>query len=349
VVSKMDTKKLILQTIKQKGEVKVADITSRTGFSRAYINRFFQQLREEGAIILLGKANQARYVRATEQAIAGAVGRQNNIRLNLANKDLSEEQVLKRIKQQTSIFRGLTQNVAQILDYALTEMVNNAIEHSQSKTVAVEMTKDTAQMRFAVVDTGVGIFNNIMAKRKLATDIEAVQDLVKGKQTTAPEAHSGEGIFFTSKCADVFTIKSGWKKLIFDNLQNDIFVKDNRLTTGTKVLFSIAIDSPKNLTEIFNAYTSSDTFAFDKTSVKVKLHAMETEFISRSQARRLLSGLEKFSVITLDFAGVNTMGQGFADEVFRVWQARYPDKTIVAENAGENIRLWIDRALNASG
>ena len=30
-------------------------------------------------------------------------------------------------------------------------------------------------------------------------------------------------------------------------------------------------------------------------------------------------GLERFREVVLDFAGVDAIGQGFADEVFRVW------------------------------
>jgi hypothetical protein len=42
----------------------------------------------------------------------------------------------------------------------------------------------------------------------LKNHLEAIQDLLKGKQTTMPKSHSGEGIFFTSKIADNLTISS---------------------------------------------------------------------------------------------------------------------------------------------
>ena len=54
-----------------------------------------------------------------------------------------------------------------------------------------------------------------MKKKNLNSEMEAIQDLLKGKQTTAPEAHSGEGIFFTSKVSSVLTIQSSHKKLIY--------------------------------------------------------------------------------------------------------------------------------------
>ena len=76
---------------------------------------------------------------------------------------------------------------------------------------------------------------------------------------------------------------------------------------------------------------------------------MGTEYISRSQARRILGGLDKFRTVILDFKNVKTVGQGFADEVFRVWKRHYPNIDIVTKNANENITFMIKRALANRG
>ena len=81
--------------------------------------------------------------------------------------------------------------------------------------------------------------------------------------------------------------------------------------------------------------------------MNIKLYKMDSEYISRSQARRILSGLYKFKTVILDFKGVETVGQGFADEVFRVWKLNYPDISIIPNNANENINFMINRALAA--
>lgn len=57
----MDIRNLILKKLKNNKKIKVSDIVKATGFSRAYINRFFQELRDEGKIVLLGRANRAQY------------------------------------------------------------------------------------------------------------------------------------------------------------------------------------------------------------------------------------------------------------------------------------------------
>ena len=86
-----------------------------------------------------------------------------------------------------------------MLDYAFTEILNNAIEHSGSPTIDFTIVRTIADIRFDIKDKGVGIWNNIMRKKRLSDHLEAIQDSFKGKQTTAPALHSGEGIFFTSK------------------------------------------------------------------------------------------------------------------------------------------------------
>jgi hypothetical protein len=48
------------------------------------------------------------------------------------------------------------------------------------------------------------------------------------------------------------------------------------------------------------------------------------DYVSRSEAKRLLARLDTFREVVLDFQGVRSIGQGFADEVFRVFAASHP-------------------------
>jgi hypothetical protein len=336
----MDIRKLILDLLREQGSIKVSDVVRLTGFSRVYIHRFFKELSDEGRILLAGKANRARYLLlengATEQL------KRDSLRIHriLGNRNLSEDTVLAAIKKESGIFLNLPANIASILDYSFTEMLNNAIEHSQSAAIDVVMLRTASDIRFQVSDSGIGIFNNIMSTRGLSTDMEAIQDLLKGKQTTAPEAHTGEGIFFTSKAADMLSIRSSRKKLMFDNPREDVLVSDIKPVRGTKVSFSIGLGSKTELYDIFARHTH-DSVEFSKTSVKVKLFREGVPYVSRSQARRIVSGLEKFKVIELDFSALETIGQGFADEIFRVWQSQHPDIRLVPKNAAEIILFMI--------
>jgi len=337
-----DIRKLILSMLDKKGEIKASDVVKAAGFSRAYINKIIQSLIDEGKIVLIGRANKARYVFAEKNAVKRAREKILSINLELKNAGLSEDEVLDDIKKKTGIFAGMDKNVSSILDYAFLEMLNNAIEHSRSKMIKISMQKDERGVSFNVVDAGVGIFRNIMKEKGLNDVMEAMQDLLKGKQTTAPALHSGEGIFFTSRAADLLVIQGSNKKLIFNNILEDIFIKDIKPIAGTKVAFSISLKSDKNLESIFRQYSDS-SFEFSKTSVIVRLYKTGEQYISRSQARRVVTGLDKFKSVTLDFDRVETVGQGFADEIFRVWKMSHPSISVNVINANENIQFMIKR------
>lgn len=67
--------------------------------------------------------------------------------------------------------------------------------------------------------------------------------------------------------------------------------------------------------------------------------------MSRSQAKRLLIGLEKFKTIVLDFKGVKSVGWAFVDQVFRVFQNEYPDIEIHYVNISEEVESMIKGGL----
>ena len=84
------------------------------------------------------------------------------------------------------------------------------------------------------------------------------------------------------------------------------------------------------------------------STTPVKLFTTSGIHISRSQARRILSGLEKFKVIILDFDKVPVVGQAFADEIYRVFQHLHPDIVIQEENMSEGVKFMVERAKNES-
>ena len=84
---------------------------------------------------------------------------------------------------------------------------------------------------------------------------------------------------------------------------------------------------------------------FDKTIVPVRL-ANSTDLVSRSQARRILSGLELFKEVILDFGDIEYIGQAFADEIFRVFVNMNPNTAIKTQNINTEVQNMINRAVN---
>jgi anti-sigma regulatory factor (Ser/Thr protein kinase) len=229
--------------------------------------------------------------------------------------------------------------------YAFTEMLNNAIDHSESETVSITWWTSPDQWTFDIRDYGVGAFPKLRVGLHLASDFEAVQELSKGKRTTDQSRHTGEGIFFTSKAVDVFRLTSSGVRWTVDNLRHDVALGLADETSGTSVICQIDPQTERNLPDIFHQFTNDDS-AFIKTRPVVKLFQIGTSFVSRSEARRLLDGLDAdFEIVEVDFTGVSDVGQGFVDELLRVWPQDHPGKTVTPANMNSAVEFMIQRGL----
>lgn len=337
----MSTREKVLNFISQKREVQSSEIASFFGVSRQYASRLLKVLLNNRELVKVGSTKSSRY--ALPQ-FANSLGLERSKR-RLQNKDLKEHEVLDSFLSVFPAFRSASEQVQSILRYAFSEMLNNAIEHSGSNAIEVEVIDTGGSIRFIVNDFGVGIFRNIMKKCGLKSELEAMQDLLKGKITTEPKAHSGEGIFFTSKAADRFILESFNHRMVVDNLINDIFFEEHKPNkNGTRVIFSIAKNTSRHLINVFRKFQSDPAEqAFDRTEIHIRLFTMGTIYVSRSQARRILTGLDKFKSIIFDFDRVPSVGQAFADEIFRVFKVEFPDVSVSPVNMNEEVRFMIER------
>lgn len=338
----MDITSVILKIASEKKTFRTSDILAALDnkYTKQYISSLISDLVKKGLLVKSGSTAKATYALPDNAYELGTV-----IKKHLARDVIKEHEVLDDINHQAPFLIKLNENIRSLFDYALSEMLNNAIEHSNAKYIDIEVGIENDNLNFSVSDSGVGVFRNVMLQRNLHSEFEAMQDLLKGKTTTQPHAHSGEGIFFTSKVADLFILESFGYSLRVDNKIPDIFLQKLKSEKkGTKVSFSLSIKTVKHLKDIFSNYeTNHDNPDFDKTEIHVKLYTIGTIYVSRSQARRILTGLEKFKTIILNFEKVPTIGQAFADEVFRVFQQRNSGITIIPINMNEAVKYMVDR------
>lgn len=114
---------------------------------------------------------------------------------------------------------------------------------------------------------------------------------------------------------------------------------------GSKLVMRINKNSGKKLVDVFNQY-QGENFAFDKTDILVEMAKFgEETLISRSQAKRILRNIEKFNTITFDFKNVRLVGQGFVDEIFRVFANQYPHIQMTYINANKDVEFMIRRGI----
>ena len=259
---------------------------------------------------------------------------------------LDEDRVLDQVRTQlAAAFRGLSELEERLLVYAFTEMVNNAIDHSKGRRVLVRLTMRTEAIELEVVDDGIGVFASVQGGRGLADLVEAAAELTKGKVTTMPSRHSGEGVFFTSKAVDRFELMANGLSLIVDNDLDDVAIQQVEPSVGTWMHLSFRRPPKRSLQAVFEAWT--DKFEFSRTRTVVKLFGLGRDFVSRSEARRLLQGLASFREIVVDFQGVAGIGQAFADEVFRVFAPQHPGIRLVPVNMVPPVQFFVERAERA--
>lgn len=345
----MVNKQTILNIAKKNGKLHSKDIVEGFNVSRQYANKIIGILVADKKLIKLGSTKKAFYVLPEYAALHQEIFPQAYVKA-FPNKGLEEHRVLDQIERVFPEIKKLPEHIQSIFTYAFSEMLNNAIEHSQSARIGVAVSIPKKTLSFTIEDSGIGVFRNVMKKRGLASELEAIQDILKGKTTTMPKSHSGEGIFFTSKAGDNFVLDSFGYQLIIDNGIPDVFIKQvKKIKKGTRVTFNLSVTSTRHLNEVFKRYTDlsdKSNYGFDKTEIRVKLYTIGGVHISRSQARRVLSGLEKFKVIIFDFDKVPTVGQAFADEVFRVFHNKYPNITLEAIRMSEGVKFMVERAQN---
>lgn len=331
-------RKSILSSIANSSEFSPKLISEQFGISVQAVNTHINKLIDDGWIATSGGRKNRRYFLGEKRS-------------QVKTFEISQikEDVIWR-KEFYFVFNGLKENVIDICHYGFTEIVNNVIDHSNGHDVTILVERNECDVLIMIADDGEGIFKKITRIEQLEDERQALLELSKGKLTTDPDNHSGEGIFFASRMFDKFVIHS--KGLVFSHhdrmefdLLQEIPMPEQRI--GTLVMMLISVNSERTAKSIYDQFTDGPSeFKFNKTVIPVRMAQYENEkLISRSQAKRLLNRIEKFHWVVFDFDGVVSIGQGFADEIFRVYANKNPHITLTPINMNDDVNAMINRAL----
>ncbi|MDE2396253.1 MAG: DUF4325 domain-containing protein [Burkholderiales bacterium] len=226
----------------------------------------------------------------------------------------------------------LRPNVARIAQHAFCELLNNAVDHSGGTSVAVSLRQTAMHLQLLVSDDGCGLFERIGQSFAIDDPALAMFELAKGKLTSEPDRHSGRGLFFTSRLADVFDLHANRRAFQFRGWgRRGWFPGKPMARQGTSAYLAIALDSERSLDAVLREHSTSGAgYAFETTQVPLQLiGGAAVGFESRAQARRVVSGLQRFRRAEIDFSGVDELGHGFADELFRVLPRAHPGIELV--------------------
>lgn len=230
--------------------------------------------------------------------------------------------------------KDLNKNVKSIWSYAFSEMINNVIDHSECEKLHITIMQNYLETLVIISDDGVGIFEKIKKHFNFHTLEESICELFKGKLTTDKENHSGEGIFFTSRMMDEFLIISSGKFFAINKF-DDKLLKERNCSKGTLLIMKLSNFTNKTAKEIFDLYADEDD-GFNKTTIPLK-NIFDADPVSRSQAKRVCNRLASFKEVRFDFSGIEWMGQGFADQIFRVFQNDNPTVKLIPINMCDDV------------
>lgn len=333
---KTETRQQALLLIAADGHRVGTRLAQVAGLSRQVANGYLQALVRDGVVDAEG-TTRARVYRLKALAEADR---------SYPVEGLQEDLVWRELV--SPVVARFPQNVRDIWHYGATEMINNAIDHSGASEVRVGVRRNALSTEVVVSDKGEGIFAKIQHALGLHDPREAILELAKGKLTTAPERHTGEGIFFTSRAMDHFEIDSHHLHFSHASKAEDSIAEHAADTPGTRVSMSLMNTSKRLLKEVFDAFTDPEEFTFNRTVVPLRLAQYEGEkLVSRSQAKRIAHRFERFKRVELDFAGVSDIGQAFADEMFRVFVRAHPEIRITPLNTAPAVDQMIRRVVAA--
>jgi anti-sigma regulatory factor (Ser/Thr protein kinase)/biotin operon repressor len=213
--------------------------------TRQAVNRHLDVLISKGLLIQEGQTKNRSYKLASLITWRKAY----NISSGLAEHDVWRNDISEFLQNQTK-------NALDIWQYGFTEIFNNALDHSEGSDVTVSIEGTAITTRIQIIDNGVGIFKKIQSAFNLTDPRHSVLELAKGKLTTDPKRHTGEGIFFTSRMFDDFQILSG--DVCFTHFVEDDdhdWIDERRGFPGTSVWMELKNYTTQTVRKVFDKYT----------------------------------------------------------------------------------------------
>jgi anti-sigma regulatory factor (Ser/Thr protein kinase) len=242
-------------------------------------------------------------------------------------------------------YLAMPPNVSRMAQHAFSELLNNAIDHSGGTAVTVSMRQTAMHLQLLVSDDGCGLFQRIEQSFAIHDPQLAMFELSKGKLTSLPEAHTGRGLYFTSRLADFFHVHANHQAFQRQAVDRGGWARSRPMErTGTSVYMAIALDTPRTLDGVMALHSvEGAAHRFDATTVPLRLLLADNVSLeSRAQARRVSARLPVFRRAEVDFTGVDDVGHAFADELFRVFRRAHPDLDLVPVGMAPRVASMID-------
>ncbi len=320
---RQEIRKYILRKIAQRDGAVIEKAMDSFGISVTTVKRYLKEALDAGII-------EAAY---GEECPYRLIQKEYRVSVSLEESGI-EEDVLYDCHI-APYLKGCNEKARSIWQYCCSEILNNAIEHSKGTRLGIVVQCNALNTTVVISDDGAGVFFTLTEYMRdngwahpRAED--ALIELYKGKITCDRRHHSGEGIFFSSKMVDSFILWSDSLILKYmcsntsESIRSHLAAYASKLwKESTMVMMTLENETERKAGKIFDTYSDVDE-GFVKTLIPVKEACISGEPVARSQARRICHRLDEFQKVVLDFSNVTMMGQGFADELFRVYAEAHP-------------------------
>ncbi|GAG79718.1 unnamed protein product, partial [marine sediment metagenome] len=125
----MKTKDKIIKYIQKHGAVSGKEISEHIGITRQAINKHIKKLLQSGLILKSGITRGAQYYIPQKPS---QIRKSESLKRTYLLKNLAEDEVFNEFSILMNLSKNLTKNAFEIVRYVFNEILNNAIEHSQS-------------------------------------------------------------------------------------------------------------------------------------------------------------------------------------------------------------------------
>ena len=164
----MNTKENILKYIIDHKKATGNELRSKFGISRQAVNKHIKILIKDAKIIKRGTTRDAIYSPASDSTpIAPTISLNRSYLL----KNLEEDAVFKQFANLVKLKSVVKLNAYDIISYIFTEILNNAIDHSESDRCKINITITNYEVQIKIRDYGIGLYYSIYRKYEKWRDL----------------------------------------------------------------------------------------------------------------------------------------------------------------------------------
>ena len=333
VYSSQKIKKFILDniTLHQKDIIHTA--IQRFGVSRQAILKHMHALIAEKQVLAYGKTRDRIY------ELRPHLNFNKTVKIN--EKFYPREIVGNYITPHLDVVEN---NIKEIIQFSMTALMNNILEHSKAKQFYFKLFKTYNDFHIIIRDNGIGIFKKIQSNLDLEDCLIAAMELAKGRITTDSENHSGDELNAILHLFDIVKIEANRKSLIYNSTLNKWMIENSVHKHGTSLYLKIDPASNRNCEMIFKKLFDVPNNRLTIPISLIMVPGMEL-INSRTQAKSILRNIENFSQVTFDFNQVELIGPAFADELVRESKKKNNLAKLNWINSSKMIDVLMSRAL----